>query len=114
MLKLVPEATTEQITSFLHIAEEDYGKKKEAAVPKDRIAQPDAVASQLAWLKKELKSVKQSRVLDSPTVVDSQFMKQLQKLVPPADGGTGSELFIPSEARLDLAELGYIVNSAGV
>ena len=76
VLQLVPKATTEQIVSFLHIAEEGYGEKKEATVPKHRIAQPDAVASQLAWLRKEaLKSVKQSRYLDSPTVVNSQFIK---------------------------------------
>ena len=91
VLQLVPKATTEQIASFVHIAEEGYGEKKEATVPKHRIAQTVAVASQLAWLKKEaLKSVKQSRDLDSLTVVNSQFIKELQKLVTPADGGTGS------------------------
>ena len=35
MLKLVPEATTEQIASFLHFTEEDRDIKKERAVPKE-------------------------------------------------------------------------------
>ena len=91
VLQLVPEATTEQIASFLHIAEEGYGEKKEAAGHEHGFAQPDAIATQLAWLKEEaLKSSKKPRDMDSPTVENSQVFKELQKLVPPADGGTGS------------------------
>ena len=91
VVKLVPQATKKQIASFLQIAEESYNNEEEAAGHKESIPRPEGGVSQLEWLKKAtLQSVKQARELDSPTVEDSQLMKELRKLVPPEDGGTVS------------------------
>ena len=73
VVKLVPQATREQIVSFLQIAEESYENKEEAAGHKESIPKPGGGVSQLQWLKKAaLESGKQACELDSPTVEDSQ------------------------------------------
>ena len=91
VVKLVPQATKKQIASFLQIAQESCDYKEVAAVHKESIPKPEGGVSQLGWLKKAaLESIKQAGELDSPTVEDSQWMKELRKLVPQEDGGTES------------------------
>ena len=91
VVKLVPQATREQIVSFLQIAEGNDDTGKEAASNEKNISKPGGGDSQLQWLKKAaLESGEQAHELDSPTNPDSQLMQELRKLIPPKDGGTGS------------------------
>ena len=92
VLELVPEASMTQIAAFLRIAEEEGGDNTKIVAPvRSGTPKLEAGTSQLEWLKRmSAAGVKKTRQLDSPTVEDSQFMKELEKLVPPKDGGNGN------------------------
>ena len=92
VLKLVPEATTEQIAAFLRIAEKGTESTTEVVAPERSVSPKlEQGLSQLEQLKKmALAGRDKSQQLVSPTLEDSQFMKSLEKLVPPQDGGNGS------------------------
>ena len=83
VLKLVPGATTAQIAEFLSIAEQGD------SVDTGSISNLDANPSQLGWLK----SVAAGRGEKNPQLpcpTNAEFIKELEKLVPPKDGGNGN------------------------
>ena len=91
VLELVPEATTAQIAEFLKIAETVYNNPEIVIPEKETTPKLEEGTSQLKWLKKMAAGeIKKAKELCSPTEEKSEFMKELEKIIPPKDGGNGS------------------------
>ena len=88
--KLVPEATAAQLSEFLELAEamvsEDVKRRRRSPRAPSRSKTPGL--SDGISLAGESVDVKADKKLKSPTEIDSQFMKELKKLVPPESGGS--------------------------
>ena len=80
---MVPGATTAQIAEFLSIAEQGD------SVDTGSISNLDANPSQLGWLK-SLAAGRGEKNPQLPCPTNAEFIKELEKLVPPKDGGNGN------------------------
>ena len=90
VLKLVPEATAPQLSEFLELAEAMVCKKVKPRRKPPRAPSRSKTpgSSDRISLSGQSADVKANKGLDSPTESNSQFMKELKKLVPPKDGGS--------------------------